>query len=121
MLEPRHEAAARELLQLTAEEVQAVLAHVVLMPLEEVEDEVVHLRVVRPTHSTGIAHLLRVTLRRQQVIFVDPLQHFQVLLVMQVAFLLLLLPLSLLLGELADAVFPVLRVAAEDALVEDLA
>ena len=40
---------------------------------------------------------------------------------MQVAFFLLLLTLSLLLGELADAVFPILRVAAEDALVEDLA
>lgn len=46
MLEPRHKAAPGELFQLPAEEMQAVLAHVVLMPLEEVEDEVVDLWVV---------------------------------------------------------------------------
>lgn len=55
------------------------------------------------------------------MIFVDLLQHLQVLLVMQIAFFLLLLPLCLFLSELTDPVFPVLGVAAEDALVKDLA
>ena len=121
MLEPRHKTAPRELFQLPAEEMQAVLAHVVLMPLEEVEDEVVDLRVVRSAHRTCIVHLLRISLRRQQMILVDRLQHLQVLLVMQIAFFLLLLPLRLFLSKLTDPVFPVLGVAAEDALVEDLA
>lgn len=55
------------------------------------------------------------------MIFIDLLQHLQVLLLMQIAFFLLLLPLCLFLSELTDPVFPVLGVTAEDALIKDLA
>ena len=47
MLVPWHEALSGETLLLPTEEVTTVLGHEVLVPLEEVEDEVVDLRIVR--------------------------------------------------------------------------
>lgn len=47
VLIPRHEAVSGKLLELTAEEMAAVLAHKILVSLEEVKDEVVNLRIVR--------------------------------------------------------------------------
>lgn len=49
VLVPGHEAMARELLDLATEKVATVRAHVVLMALKEVIDEVVELGVVSGT------------------------------------------------------------------------
>ena len=47
VLVPRHKALSGETLLLPTEEVTTVLGHEVLVPLEEVEDEVVDLWIVR--------------------------------------------------------------------------
>lgn len=56
VLVPGHESVFGELFELTAVKVQAVLTHVVLVPLEEVEDEVLQLRVVSPINGTRVSH-----------------------------------------------------------------
>ena len=47
MLVPWHEALSGETLLLSTEEVTTVLGHEVLVPLEEVEDEIVDLWIIR--------------------------------------------------------------------------
>ena len=118
VLGPRHEALPREPLELTAEEMALVLAHVVFVSLEEVEDEVIHLRNIGPAMGGRVGHLLRVALRAEQVLLLDRPELLQVGLFVKKALSLELLPLSLLLSQLREAILPVLRVAAKDALVE---
>ena len=68
MLGPGHETLPREPLELPAEEMALVLAHVVFVSLEEVEDEVIHLRNIRPAKGARVGHLLRVALGAEQVL-----------------------------------------------------
>ena len=60
MLIPRHEALASKRLLLAAEVMTTVLGHEVLVPLEEVENEVVHLRVVRLPQTLCLLFLVAV-------------------------------------------------------------
>ena len=71
VLVPGHEASTGELFKLAAEEVETVLSHVLLVPLEEVVDEVVHLREVGPTPRVHVCKLLTIVLRCEQVLFLD--------------------------------------------------
>ena len=118
MLGPRHETLPREPLELPAEEMALVLAHVVFVPLEEVEDEVIHLRNIGPAKAARVGHLLRVAPRAEQVLLLDCPELLQVGLLVKKALSFELLPLSLLLSQLREAILPVLSVAAKDALVE---
>ena len=63
VLGPGHETLPREPLELPAEEMALVLAHVVFVALEEVKDEVIHLRNIGPAKGARVGHLLRVALR----------------------------------------------------------
>lgn len=71
VLVPGHESVFGELFELATVKVQAVLAHVVLVPLETVEYEVLQLRVESPINGTRICHLLCIPLFIQKVFFID--------------------------------------------------
>ena len=71
VLLPGHEAVAGEAGELAAEVVAAVLGQEVLVPLEEVKDEVVHLGVVGCTERVLVRLLHGVALWREQVSLFD--------------------------------------------------
>ena len=97
VLIPRHEALTSKRLLLAAEMMATVLGHEVLVPLEEVENEVVHLRVVRLSQMLCLLFLIAV--RAQQMLLLKCVELPQIGFVVKEAFPLQLLLLDLFLGE----------------------
>ena len=118
VLIPWHEALASKRLLLAAEVMATVLSHEVLMPLEEVENEVVHLRVVRLPKMLSL--LLLIAVLAQQMLLLERVELPKIGFLVKEAFSLQLLPLDLFLGKLRDTILPILRIPAEDTLVENV-
>lgn len=118
MLIPWHEALASKRLLLAAEVMATVLGHEVLVPLEEVENEVVHLRVVRLPQTLCLLFLVAV--RAQQMLLLKRVELPKIGFLVKEAFTLQFLSLDLFLGELRDTILPILRIPAEDALIENV-
>lgn len=108
-----------EFFELSTEKVQTILAHVILMALEEVKDEIVDLRIVRATQCVCIGCLERKSLRRQQMIFINVFKLLEVVFIVNIAFFFMLLLFILAICYFAHPVFIVLCIPAEDALVEN--
>ena len=78
VLEPRHKTIASKSFLLATEEVQAVLAHVILMSLPEVKDKVVQLRIVSSTDCLRVRLQLCIAFRAKDVSLIDVLQLLKV-------------------------------------------
>lgn len=122
VLVPRHEAVTGELLELATEIVTAVLAHVVLMALEEVIDEIVELWVVSGSPGVLVSKLSRIVLVCEEVRLIDLTNRVQIAFLVgkpiRICFFVGSIDGSGLLRDYRLPVLPVLSVTTENALVE---